>query len=312
MKRLVYRLIAGLLLLVVILLTWLTTTESGLLWAYQRALPYLPDELIMKQPAGKLIGPITIRDLEYPQNGVVIKAERLIVDWQPISLLTASVDISRLHIQSLHIVLPDKKTTEPPLKQNITLPDIHLPWRVLLEDAELKDFSISQGEQSYRLKQLRLDASSHFSQISLQQLTISDDNFSLTIKGDLRPSRNYRHDLQISWQTKLPSSAVIKGKGQLKGNMQTTRIKQQLQGPLELTLDAELQDLLGQLSWQAKVNASKFDLTQLDANWPALSGKLKLQAKGNLITASVTGNLDGRYPELGPLTAEIAFLETCR
>ncbi|MFW2373716.1 MAG: translocation/assembly module TamB domain-containing protein [Gammaproteobacteria bacterium] len=304
MKRLIYRLIAVLLLIPVILLTWLTTTESGLLWAYQRALPYLPAELIMSRPEGKLIGPITVKDIEYQHKDAFITADRIIVDWRPLSLLTTSISLSRLHIQSLKIVLPSTDKPDPALKQDLTLPEIHLPWRVVLQDAKITDFRLSQGQQSYGLKQIKLDASSHFSQISIQQLEISDHRFSLSIKGDLKPSHNYPHDLDIRWQAEPPTGAMIKGKGQLKGDIHSSHIKQQLQGPLQLTLDAELKDLLGQLSWQARVDASQFNISQMNKDWPALSGQLKLQANGDLSTATVSGKLEGSYPELGPLNAE--------
>ena len=304
MKRILLILFAVLLLIPLILLTWLTATESGLHWTYQQARAYLPAELSMNKLEGRLSGPIIVRGIEYRQDGAVIKAEQILFNWQPLSLLLANIDISRLHIQSLNIVLPKTEKTDQSPVQALDLPDIHLPWRMKLEHGQIDDLSINQDDQTYRLKQIKLAATSLFSKIDIDALSISADTFNLNITGELKPTRNYSHDLDISWQTQLPSSVVIKGNGQLKGNMVKTRIKQQLDAPLQLTLDAEVRDLLRQLNWKTKIDVTRFDTSKLDRHWPALSGKLKLEAKGDLATATVSGKLDAIYADHGPLNAE--------
>ena len=111
MKRL--RLLIVLLLLVpAVLLSWLTMTQSGLNWVYQQVEFYLPAELNFNQLQGKLIGPVTIKDVEYQQDGALIQAEQIIIDWLPTSLLAANINIKQLHIQSLNIVLPEREDTK--------------------------------------------------------------------------------------------------------------------------------------------------------------------------------------------------------
>lgn len=304
MKRVLRIFLTLLLLIPVAVLTWLTATESGLHWAYQQAKPYQPGELNIGKLGGRLIGPIVLEGVEYLQYGALIQAERILFDWHPVALLLGNIEISKLHIQSLNIVLPRTEKTDFAQPQALILPDVHLPWRIALEQAQLDDLSISQDDQIYRLKQVTLKASTLFNNIQIDALNISADNFSLNVKGELKPARNYRHDLDIRWQVQLPSSAIIKGHGELAGDLKKSRIKQQLQGPLQLTLDAEVNDPLNQLNWQAKVNVSKFDVSQLDNRWPALSGQLKLEAKGDLSTAILSGKLDGNYGEKSPLNAE--------
>ncbi len=295
MKRALRILIAILLLTPVIVLAWLATTESGLRWAYQQAESYLPGELTMNKLEGRLIGPITLKGFEYQQDGAQIKAEQILFDWQPGALLFANIDINRLHIRALKIVLPKAEKTE----QALTLPDIQLPWRMVLKNVVIDSFSVSQNEQSFGLQQIRLNATTLFSQVDIKELHINADSFSLNIKGELQLSRNYHHELETRWQAKLPSSVVIKGHGQLAGDIKTTRIKQHLDGPLQATLDAEVIELLDQINWQARMDVSRFDVSKLDASWPAVVGKLALDGKGSLTTATLSGTLDGDYPELG-------------
>ena len=188
-------------------------------------------------------------------------------------------------------------------KQAIILPEINLPWRLLLKDAEIDGINIRQGEQSYKLKKFKLNASTLFSQIDIKELDLNADTFKLNIRGNLQPTGNYQHDLKIKWQAVLPSTKVLQGSGRLLGNMKSSSIKQTVSGPLQLTLDAKLNDPLKQLNWLAKIEATQFDAEKLDASWPALSGALKLDAKGDLSTATLSGALQGKYPEMGKLDA---------
>jgi len=294
------------LLLPVILLSWLTLSQSGMRWLYQQVEFYLPLELSIASMEGKLIGPITVSGFEYQQDGMLIKAKQITLDWQPAELLIAHIDISQLHIRSLDIVLPDTESAAQaqPDQPSITiLPEINLPWRLLLKDGLVDGLSISQNGETYTVNRVKLDATTLFSKINIKELAVDADTYSVEIKGNLSPTSNYRHELDISWQTRLPSSAILKGQGQIRGDMEKTRLTQRLQGPLQLSLDAELNDLLNLPSWQAKVDARQFDLAGIDTSWPALSGAIKFDASGDLSTATVTGRLQGKYPETGDLDA---------
>ena len=299
MRRL--RILLLILLLPLALLVWLMATESGLRWAYQQAESYLPAGLSLNTPQGKLIGPVTLENVEFLQDGMIIKAEQVILDWHPGALLAANVDIDRVRIKSLSIALPAAQPSDQPL----ALPEIFLPWRIALKNVQIDDFSFSQDEQVLTLRQIRLSASTLLSKVDIEEFSmLVDDSFSLNIKGELRPTRHYQHDLDIHWHATLPSGAVLDGSGALAGDMQHTHLKQQLRGPLQLTLNAELSDLLDRLHWQGKVDVSAFDLSQLDSQLPALSGALQFQARGDLGTATASGTLNGNYPEIGRFDAD--------
>jgi len=285
---------------VAMLLTWLTVTESGLRWVYAEAKSYLPAELSVQVIKGRLIGPITLTDVEYSQDATHIKADQIVIDWTPRSLLTARVNISLIIIEALDIVLPKATNTEQPL----VLPEIDLPWRVALKDAVINGLSIHQDEQVIKLKKINLDASTLFSQINIKKLDIIADSFQLYIQGWVKPVKQYPHDFKISWQTRLPSEKILSGKGQLVGDMKLSQIKQQFNEPLALSLDGEIMDFLGQLNWHAKLQTKNIDTTQLMANWPALTGVMTINAEGDINTAKLEGVLKAEHAELGQFNAD--------
>ena len=292
-------------------MAWLTMTESGLRWTYQRAESYLPAGLTMESLKGRLIGPITLQGAAFHQDGTLVKADQVIVDWQPGALLAAKIEIASLRVKSLSIVLPATvAATEPSTEktdQPLHPPEINLPWRMALKDVVIDGVSVSQNDRHVDLQQIRLSATTLFSQVDIDELSVITNNLSLTVNGELHPTRNYRHELGVRWRATLPSHAIIHGEGQLTGDLEKTHLQQQLSGPLQLSLDAQLSDLLDRLNWQAKVNVTAFNVAKLDEHWPAVNGKLTLSGRGDLATASLSGSLDGHYPELGPFDADFTL-----
>lgn len=307
MKRL--RLIIPVFLLLLVLpLLWLLTTESGLRWTYQQADDYLPETFSLHHLEGKLIGPVKLSGIEFEQDGTRIKTGQIVFDWSPLALLTANINISQLHVQALEIVLPiteatGQEKTDPAASTDISLPDLHLPWRLVLDNAMIDGIHLKQNNQSYRINQVRLNASTLFSKIDIETLSVHADTFRLNIHGELKPVKNYPHQLEINWQAELPSRAWLDGKGQLAGDMQKTQFKQTLSGPLQATLDADLSDVLKQLNWTTRLDIKQFDTHQLDTTLPALSGALKLKAEGDRTTARLDGTLDGSYAGIGAFDA---------
>ncbi|MDH5572324.1 MAG: translocation/assembly module TamB domain-containing protein, partial [Gammaproteobacteria bacterium] len=299
MKRLITIVAIVILLPCIIFSAWLTGSESGLRWVYQQAMPHLPVELNMEKLEGRLLGTITVTNLNYQQNSVTVNAGQINLQWSPFSLLTAKVELDQLHIQSLNIVLPPTDKNEPKRTQAITLPAIYLPWRVVLKDGVINGVNIRQNDQLFKLEQIRLSASTLFSQIDIDELNIKSDSLELNIKGELELNKNYPHKLATYWQVKLPSNAIITGKGKLTGDMKMSRLQQRVNGSVNAIINADLHNLPGKLNWLATVNVTDFNTEKLNANWPAISGNLKLDAKGDLETANIVGNINGHYPGTG-------------
>lgn len=304
MKRVSFILFALFVPIPVIIFSWLTMSNAGLQWAYQQAKPYLPDELSINSIEGKLFGPVTVKELEYKNNDTHIKSRQIIIDWKPLDLLLTQIDIHSLHIQSLSIVLPDSEQNQSQKNQGLSLPNINLPWNIKISNAVIDGVSLSQNKQTYDLNSIKLSARSTFNKINIDEFTVSADTYNIKVMGKLHPTRNYKHDLNINWQAELPSSETLNGSGSITGNVKKTWIKQELSGPLQLTLDAKLFDLLNRLNWQATIDASHFETSKLYTDLPAITGALKLETKGDLSTAIITGKLNGVNSETGNFDTE--------
>lgn len=306
MKRTIALFSTALLSAFTLLLGWVFATESGLSWAYQRAKPFLPGELTLSKLQGRLIGPISVEGINYQLGPLSVTAGQMTFDWLPSALLSTTLNINRVQVKSLEILLPPSNNSDNTDKAN-SLPDIHLPWRLVLGNLLLEDMTLKRDGETLHLRQIRLNSTALLGKINIEELYVEANHFNLNIKGKLRPGNSYSHHLKVKWQAELPSKAIIQGKGHLVGDMNITQLTQQLSGPLELSIKADLRDMLDKLSWQAKLSIKQFDAQQLNSAWPAFTGALNLDAKGNISTASFSGTMNGNYSELGPFDAEFDF-----
>ena len=289
MIRIVTQLFTALLLIPVAVLAWLLLTESGLQWAFQQSKPYLPEKIITAKIQGKLIGPITFSEVQYQQGDVYLQADQINLDWKLSSLLSTSIDIKQLHIKSLKLILPnsDKNTALP----DETLPQLKLPWHIILSDTKINNLDIEYNGQHKIFKQLSLNASSLLNTIKIKSLSFVTESYKLNLKGKFQPNKNYQHDFYINWQVELPSNSTLEGSGRLKGNIQETQITQSLSGPLQASISANIYDLLKQLKWQSKVNIKKINTSEFNVNLAEFSGGLELDGRGDLNSATITGKV---------------------
>ena len=287
----------SLLLLLLLLFTWLITSENGLKWGYKQAQPYIPGHLSIAQLNGRLIGPITITGIEYSLENQTASANKLVLNWHPFKLFGGHININLLHIDGLTVTLPP---SSPKVEdKQFKLPDIKLPWRLKLEDVDIKNIQINQQEETFQITQLSLDASTLFSRINIKRLKLNAENFSIDLAGEFRPVKQYRHKLNIAWAFKSPQLDWLEGKGEIYGDIEKIKLTQYVTGPLTLNLSSEINNVLNNISWHAKANIDDIDTQRLDLNLPRVTGKLQLQGEGDLNTASITGSAEGHAVEIG-------------
>ena len=281
---------------------WLITTQSGLGFIYQYANDYLPGRIVIEKLEGSLVGSITASKIQYEQNDTLIKVDKLTLQWRPAALLSNSLDINYLYVQSLTIKLPIAETNIN--DQPLTLPEINLPWRVALDNVVIDDFNMNLSDKpeiNVGLKQIKLNVSTLFNKINIKSLTLKTELSQLNIKGQLIADKNYQHKLELDWQTELPNKAILTGKGRIQGDVTALNIHQQVSGPVQLIFNADVHDLLKQLNWQAQATIVDINPDKIWPEWPGqLKGKLVSTGRtesGHLIAdvdiSQLTGTLRG-------------------
>jgi len=304
MKRSLLIGFALLIALVLGVLTWLFASESGLLWAYRQAESRLPGTLTVDNISGKLSASVRLEGIRYEDRGQTFKAHQVTVSWDPWALIKAEIDVSSLQVETLEVSLPESQDDSDAPEPDTTAPAIQLPLALKLNNAQIDGLVIHRGDANYRVEQIRINARMSADRLEMAGLDIKSPDLELSLQGDLKTSRNFPHNIELSWQTRLPSGAIVNATGRIAGDLDATSLTQQLQGPLPLNLNLELRNPLGQFSWQAAIDSDSLDTTLLDPGFPALQGAFDLVANGDLSTARVTGHVDAESAELGPFSAD--------
>ena len=303
MKRpLLFGLIA-LIVLPMILLIWMVTTQSGMRWSFRQAQPNLPESLAITGLSGRLIGPLTFEEISYEDQGRNLNARQITLDWNPWSLLQAEINISNLQVRALDIVIPAVAEVNDSETRPISLPHIALPLGIRLHEAEINAIGITRGSEIYQLDQVRASAVVQEQGLVIENLVIDSEKLNISLAGNLKPVKHYPHDIKLRWRAVLPSGAIIESQGAITGDLKYTRVIQDLQGALQLRLELELRELLTQPTWQSSLDISSFDTTLLDTSLPPLRGQLAISASGDTEAARISGQLKAESAEFGPVSA---------
>ncbi len=304
MKRLLLIGSALLITLVLSVLTWLFASESGLLWAYREVQSRLPGTLVVDDISGRLSGSVRLEGIRYEDRSQTFEAGQVTVNWDPWALIKAEIDVSSLQVGALEVSLPDSPNDSDSSEPDTIAPIIQLPLALKLRNAQIDGLVINRGDAAYHLEQVRINARMSADRLEIAGLDIKSPDLELGLQGDLKTSRTYPHHIELSWQTRLPSGAVMSGTGRIAGDLTSTTLTQQVQDPLPFNLTLELNDLLDRLTWRASIDSESLDTTLLDSRLPTLKGAFDLTANGDLSTARVTGHVDAESAELGPFKAD--------
>ncbi len=296
MKRIGLIIFLVLIVLSLSFVSWASMTASGLQWVYLISRPYIPAQISMQKLEGRLSGPLKVTGLAYQQaDGSDYRIEHIALDWNPLSLLSGKLDIQSLLVKTVQVSQADSTGKD----SKITLPEIHLPVQVQLENLQVEDLTLIQQAQNVHFNRIQLSASTLFDQLTIQQASVDADDYHISINGGLRLAGNYRHKLKLEWTYNLAENRNVQGNGELQGDIKSTQLTHTVVGAVSLDLKAQLNNLLENLSWQAELNVKQFDTTNIVADWPALSGQMNVNGSGSISEVDLKGSLAGKTPELG-------------
>ncbi|EKE79256.1 translocation/assembly module TamB domain-containing protein [Idiomarina xiamenensis] len=296
-------LVVALPLLLLTLIVAITQSEQGSRWLAQQALQYSPYEVTIARWQGDFWGPLQLDQVSVKDAGEpLLTVKQFYFNWQPLALLSGSLDITALNLAGVDLHLP--VSDEPPKSnaESISLPDISSPLMVNVEQIQIDDLAIYQQQQTlFDLRRLHLSAQFQ-QQLAIDQFELEHDLASVTIAGKLTPNGRYPHQLQLQWHLHDKSLPELNGKVELAGDIQQSNLSVKSDGAAQAQLQAALQDLLGELQWHAQLHLPE---QRLDAISEALSEyplALDLTMNGDLKAAEGKLQVDAKTPFSEPLT----------
>jgi translocation and assembly module TamB len=283
--------------------TWLVTTESGLRWSFEQVTHLIPGQVQSSKISGKLIGPLSIQNIRFEQNGTLVNIEKVYLEWRPARLLKGVLDIALLDINHIELT----QATKEPDNEPISLPDIQLPMAIRIEHLRLTDLDINQPGQHLIVNSVALSAKGENDAIHIDQLLVKAPQYQFDVTGNLKTTSTYEHQLSINWETSQLPDKTLKGNGTLNGSLENTQLNHRITQPVNVYLTANIENILAELSWQAEVKADDLVVRELNPEWPDASTTIALQGSGDLNTADIEGIIKGRYENIKDLSANLSI-----
>lgn len=261
---------AGLLVFVasVCLFLWLLlATERGTEIALNTAQRFAPGALAIDYHSGTFTNALQLSRVQYANEGISIDLENLTFVWQPRRLFERTVHINELRFSALDVVIePTGVDPKPQDQEDFRLPDIELPFNVIVERAELHEITLAVGEFSERIARIELEARSQGAHQQLQHLYIQADLAELRMQGDIYTQGSYSLDITAQAEIRLPQLNPLRLDLTATGDTQTLYLNLDSAGLAVAQISGELSELLdiANFTWDA-------DIILQDVQHPALT-----------------------------------------
>ncbi|WP_295402397.1 translocation/assembly module TamB domain-containing protein [uncultured Thiocystis sp.] len=289
------------LLLVLILLIGLTLgTQTGLRVAIALAEDLVPGILSVAQVDGRALGRLHLAGIKMRLPAIDLTIGTLDLDWSLRSVFSGILSVRQLAVRDLDLVVAPSLDEE---KEPFVLPEIVLPLRVELGDVlveRLRVFAPGEEKPGFVLDRAMLSAHAQGSEVNLTrvEVRIQSLQFSAIAQGRANLLGHYPLDLDLDWDMSMAPAVQLTGKGRIGGDLQRLTIQHRVTGAVEVELDAHVQNVLERPSWDGLIKIPQVDLPAFRPDLPAVETVARLETRGNLDAATLTGTVDARAPNL--------------
>ncbi|MFO0754780.1 MAG: translocation/assembly module TamB domain-containing protein [Thermodesulfovibrionales bacterium] len=266
-----------------VFLAFLLATEAGLQRLFPLLSRYVPGEVTVAELRGRLIGPLSIKGLEYRTGSFSLFVDSLSLDWMPYFLASGEIYITRLTAEGITYIAAGEEKPSPGPKR-VRLPDIRLPLAVTLQNAEMKRIAVYPTQKGPPLvvNEAFLELSSGWNTLSLHELRAKGPLFTVRMIGKLRPQGEYPLGFQVDWLVRPDGYPEVQGSGEVTGSLAHLKVSQQVTVPVDLEIEAEVSDVLSAPSWKADLEIRRFVPRDIRKTWPALRVRGSVRASGTL------------------------------
>lgn len=276
-KRLLVVLSAASLFSFVLLIT-AATTETGLHCLIALSNSLTGTFFSIGSASGTLLGPLELRQLRYADGVDTVLIDSLRLDWQPGRLLDGRIRLQTVTGKQIRVMLGESS-------EETVLSPFSLPLQLLVDDIRAIDIAVlSAGEEIVRVEQASLTKLGYRGdQIIFADCSLSGEGYGIQLKGGVQTNAEYLIKATAKAQFSFPDYQPIKATANLSGPLNRLKIAADLEQPVTLHLDGELNQILGATSWSAEANSREIALPAINGRWPEQSFRqASLQGQGTL------------------------------
>lgn len=300
----------GLLVLTLVIVLVLLSTEAGSRFVWNAATNQFPDQIQAESFSGTLADSLTLHKLHIQLEGMQIRANQIQLDWQPWKLFSGALHVARIHLDQLHI--DDHRPPSPPSDEPISVQDIDLPIALRLDDFQLRDLQYTKhnDESNDTPEPLVIDAlnfaiNTRANTIQLNDLSLHMPQLDAELQASVTPQGQYPTDADLQWVLHLPDLPEVRGGGSIQGDLKALTLQQTISAPDSISLNAELFDVIKTLRWTAELQADAVSIQHYAPDAPSINVSTHLHTEGELEDFLLTGTLGAKTEEFGHWTSDL-------
>lgn len=301
-----------LILLIFGLLYYVTSTDSGMQRAFSLAEGYLGEDLSIESVQGKLIGPGKFENIAFKNaTGLDLQVRSVDYDWTPKKLFSRELNVDRLDIDGITLRLPEPESTEGSESgEPFQLSDLKIPIAVKADRVSITDITVYPPgvEEPIIIDEILLRAGGENDAVEVLQLSVKAPQGNLNIDGNLNTSGDWPFDIDTSWNFSHDQYGDFAGGGDITGDLQLLNVKHEVEGFVNATVDIDVKDAAGDLSWDGDISAHSDDLATLGPELSGIPFTLKLKTDGNLDQYNASGEFTTDHTETGPLSTQFNLI----
>jgi len=246
---------------------------------------YLGDGVTVESAEGKLFGPGAINKLKYTNDdGILVSVDKIDYDWHPKQLFSRAVSVDHLDISGVEIRLPETASDgSEENKEPFELSDLSIPFALDVERLSITDINFYPpgADTPVVIDEVLLRANANEDELSLVELKINAPQGYFISGGTVSTSGDWPVAIESDWQFTHPVFGKFTGGGAVNGELESLNIKHQVQGAVNATLDAQVKDVTGSLSWDASLQATSEDLGVFAEGARAIPLDLQVKSTGS-------------------------------
>lgn len=285
------------LVLIIVGIGLLLTSESALQWLLPRVASWSGGKLTVTQLRGRLIGPISMTGVEYRSQVFNAHADALSLDWQPRWLLGASVHLRPVRAEHLVITLSPSATpglAPTPRTTPATPGVVRLPFRIALQDGEITSLTIIDPAAAtpILIDRVQFSLAAYGDSVQLDNVRIDAGDAYAELSGRLGLTPAAQIDLTVRGTWAQAGRPALSGDGQIRGDRQRLKVSANLGAPFKGQLNATLDTPYTQLRWNAVLQVDEIAAQQINATWPAVQLRGRLEGHGSASQLQAQGELE--------------------
>ena len=312
LKRYLAWTIISLLLLVMAVLTVVSTflaTESGsriiTQWGLARAAEMEGIEVNVQEITGNLLQGLRLREVDFSTAAVDVRAQTVLADWDPLSLLAGNFQLARLQLEEISVQLKDsggeaEVGAQSPLA-NFAF--AALPVGISIAEFSVSDLRINSGPQ-------QIDIGSIGSRISLQETELelaglNLDSDLLVLSGDivLELAAGLPVDASLRWSYPQPLPMQLQeasGLLELAGSVENLRLSHELVSPASLR-STGLLEIFSEQGLRLDLQHQSDHIVLPEQLLSVVVEQFQLHTRGTLSALEITLATDVQMPDAPPL-----------